>query len=74
MNDVDRETIEAGRPAEDTLVCINACLDALYADTRRDSRDRFAQDMTYEELLGALLLARDEIEESRAARAQEEAD
>jgi hypothetical protein len=74
MKDRNKRDIESGRPAKDALDCVNACLDALYSDRRKNSGDRFAQNMTYEELLGTLLLARDEIETSRAARAQEDDD
>jgi hypothetical protein len=71
MRDVDRNTIEAGRPARDVLACINACLEALDAEPHKSHLDKFASNMTYEELWGTLLLARDEIELARSRRDEE---
>jgi len=67
MKDVSIETIESGRPSVDTLEGIQFCLNALYADQQKRSCENVVNGMTYEELLGILLLARDEIQEFRDA-------
>jgi hypothetical protein len=74
MQDRDQDFIESGLPAKDALDCIKGCLDALYADQRKETSDRFASNMTYEELLTTLLLARNEIEEARAGTREDERD
>ncbi len=65
MKDFDAETLKSRRPPQDSLEAVKFCLDALFADGRRRVTDAVAENLTYEELLGALLLARDEIERFR---------
>jgi hypothetical protein len=62
MKDVSREYINRGRPDEDTLWLLDFCLDALYKDTKHKFNEDINKNLTYEELLGTLLKAKDEIQ------------
>ena len=59
MRSHSQETIESSRPKENVLTTIEHCLRRLYADTKTDLNQLVVQGLTYEELIGALLLARD---------------
>jgi hypothetical protein len=63
MEDISREALEASRPTIDPTATISFCLDQLYRSRERRLKDPVTPDMalTFEELIGALLLARDEI-------------
>ena len=63
MKDLSPTDLEEGRPQQSALVCINFCLDCLYADRVHTIADTLTERLTYEELIGALLLARDLAEE-----------
>ncbi len=62
MKDFSRETFESGRPSIDVLDGIDFCLERLYAGQQKCTSGEVAKYMSYEELLGVLLLARDEIQ------------
>lgn len=64
MKDVSRETIESGRPDSSPLVCINHCIEMLGRDKTRSITEDVVEWLTFEELLGALLHARDLAERS----------
>lgn len=64
MKDVSRQTIESGRPDQSPLTCINHCIDMLDRDQTKSVTDDVVQWLTFEELLGALLHARDLAERS----------
>lgn len=63
MKDASRETFESARPAFTASHAVEFCLEKLYADPHKRTMDEVAQSLTYEELIGALLLARDAIAE-----------
>lgn len=65
MKDYSKEVLEESRPKIDVLDGINFALDRLYSDKEKNITDCAARGMSYEELIGVLLLARDEIEEVR---------
>jgi hypothetical protein len=65
MKDITRKTLEAYRPSEDALRCLNFCLGQLFADRRKSRDDIVAGCCTYEELIGALLLARDRLKQDK---------
>lgn len=60
MKDVPIEIIESNRPAIPLLEAVNFCLERLYEDRGHGFTDSIAKDLTYEEVIGALLLARDD--------------
>lgn len=63
MKGISREVLEAYRPTG--IISIDAiefCLERLYADKAHAVTDEIARHLTYEEVIGALLLARDRIE------------
>ncbi|MBN1166296.1 MAG: hypothetical protein JXA44_04105 [Methanospirillaceae archaeon] len=62
MKDFSREELEEGRPEYGVLQCIEFCLDQLYADREHTINQAFANSrLTFEELIGTLLVARDTI-------------
>ena len=63
MKDFTQNELEKSRPSIDTLEAINFCLEKLYEDNTKNTSDYIVKNLTFEELLGALLLARDELKE-----------
>lgn len=61
MRDATQKEIEASRPDTRPLEAIQFCLDAFYADNEKSCTSEVCKNCTYEELLGALLIAKDEI-------------
>ncbi len=59
MKDISREVIESSRPSVDAYHAIDFCLEQLFGDKHRQMGDKVAGVCTYEELIGALLQARD---------------
>ena len=59
MKDCSKESLERDRPSLSALAAVNFCLDSLYNDKSKAIADEVADRCTYEELIGALLLARD---------------
>lgn len=51
--------LEADRPVIDCNQAVNFCLVQLYRDKEHVLSDEVCSNLTYEELIGALLLARD---------------
>lgn len=66
MKDCGRKSLEAGRPQVSALQAINHCLEALFLDKKRSIHEELVESLTYEELIGALLMARDLAEETDA--------
>ena len=62
MKDSTRKELEQGRPVINGLDCVNFVLGCLFDDTKHTLSDEIAESCTYEELIGALLLARDTFE------------
>lgn len=62
MKDFDKSELEAGRPSADLMEGIEYCLDALYKDSTKEISDFIVEGLTFEELIGVLLLAKDKID------------
>ncbi|MDM4014886.1 hypothetical protein [Roseiconus lacunae] len=62
MKDHTTASLESARPQIDTRQAVDFCLQQLYRCRRHKITDEAATRLTYEELLGALLLARDDAE------------
>jgi hypothetical protein len=62
MKDMTKEEINDGRPVDDALWLVNFCLDALYDDKVHNFTDAINSRLTFEELLGTLLKAKDSLE------------
>jgi len=60
MKDISAKSMEADRPLIDLLDGIEFCLNALYKDKDHKFMDEVCQNLKFEELIGVLLLARDE--------------
>ena len=62
MKDFTEEEWRASRPEnDDALDAIDFCLESLFMDKQRTSAQVVCKRLSYEELIGALLLAEDEI-------------
>ena len=61
MKDFTKEQLEESRPDRCAETCINFCLDMLYKDDHKRISDQVVYSLSYEELIGALLKAKDEI-------------
>lgn len=59
MKDASRTELERDRPKVEALAAISHCLDRLFMDRRHGLADEVVERLTFEELTGALLLARD---------------
>lgn len=72
MKGSSREELEKGRPQQvDALGAIQFCLNALYKDRTKEITELVVYECSYEELIGALLLARDSVEELLEVRDSE---
>jgi hypothetical protein len=58
MKDYSQDQIEAHRPRVDALGALDFCLRALYRDRQHVISDTIVKGLDYEQLLGALSLAR----------------
>jgi hypothetical protein len=63
MKDHSKTSLEDSRPTESALHCVKFCLECLYDDKKLVIEDKIGERLTIEELIGALLKARDTIEE-----------
>ena len=59
MKDCSQESLESGRPQAMPLETIRFCLNQLFADKSKSIYGNVCAGLTYEELIGALLQARD---------------
>jgi hypothetical protein len=62
MKNESKNTLESGRPMISAIEAVNFCLEQLYADKTKLITDECCNRLTYEEIIGALLLARDLLE------------
>lgn len=60
-----RESLESSRPKKDVDDCVDFCLNRLFDDNVHSAEDEVVKGLTFEELIGALLLAKDSLEEGR---------
>lgn len=63
MKDFTKEILESSLPDVSVETCIDHCLTSLYEDNTHYTNDSISPSLTYEELIGALLLARHTIAE-----------
>jgi len=63
MKMYSKEQLEAARPDSTDRECVEYCLSNLYESDKLSVDDQITPGFTYEELIGALLLARDAIDE-----------
>ena len=61
MKDATRHTLEASRPGLSALKTVKFCLERLYDDTHHSIIDEVVHNLTFEELIGTLLQAYDEV-------------
>lgn len=61
MKGGDREMLEKSRPQIDAVEAVQFCLDRLFASQSKGLTDNVCEQLTYEELIGALLLAMDRL-------------
>lgn len=61
MRDFSRKQLNAHVPAINPLKGIDFCLGQLYADTAHFTSDCVVRGLTFEELIGALISARNEL-------------
>jgi hypothetical protein len=66
MRTYSKKQLEATRPNSTERECVEYCLTNLYASDTLGVDDQITPGFTYEELIGALLLARDAIDERDA--------
>lgn len=59
MKDTTQEILKSSRPNESASHCINHALDCLYNDDTKSLDDEVVSNLTFEELIGTLLLAKD---------------
>ncbi len=59
MKNASQQYLESSRPDASTLDAIAFCLERLFADSHNNTTDIVCHNLTFEELIGALLLARD---------------
>jgi hypothetical protein len=67
MKDLRRKDLEESRPSGSAEDLLEFCLEALYRDKEHVVGDVVVYGLTYEELIGALLMVRDEIENLKVA-------
>ncbi len=61
MKDYDEISLRTCRPDKDPVECVEFCLKNLIQDKKHTMHEIVAGKCTYKELIGALLLAEDEI-------------
>jgi hypothetical protein len=59
MKDYTKKQYSESRPTLDAPDCINYCLHHLFADKKHVRGDEIVKNLTFEELIGALLSAKD---------------
>lgn len=63
MKDYTKEQLQEGRPDTTAVEGIDFCLERLYEDKKHIVLQEFVKGLCFEELIGALLLAKDRIYE-----------
>jgi hypothetical protein len=59
MKDTRKKILESSRPNHSASHCITHALNALFNDNTKSIKDEVVNGLTYEELIGTLLLAKD---------------
>ncbi len=68
MKDATQKNLETCRPNDPPLQGVEYCLGKLFADKQHRCLDEICTDLTYEEVIGALLQARDILTTGKVAR------
>ena len=63
MKNATRQELESGRPDISAAEAVGFCLQRLYQDRQHILTEEFVRGLSFEELIGALLLARDAIKD-----------
>jgi hypothetical protein len=63
MKDFDKEQLEQERPNGRGRNLLTYCLERLYEDETRTVEDMIVKGLNFEELIGAMLVALDELED-----------
>jgi len=71
MRNVTQHDLEETRPDSPLEETLAYCLKQLYADRQHDVTEEFIHGLTYEELIGTLLQARDMCEELKEGEEEE---
>ena len=66
MRDLPQRELEAWRPDLTARQAVDFALTRLYADRQHEVTEEVVSNLTFEEVIGALLLARDAIEQAEA--------
>ena len=61
MKDFTKEQLSDSRPGQPAQVTIGFCLERLFEDRKHRITDTVCRELTYEELIGALLQAQDAV-------------
>jgi hypothetical protein len=61
MKDYTEEQFRSSRPCDDALELVQFCLESLFMDKEHKLQDDITKRLTFEELIGALLKAEDEL-------------
>ena len=61
MKDYTQKELERSRPSVDTEDAIAYCLECLYRDTKHTLQQEVVDGLTFEELIGALILAKHDV-------------
>ena len=61
MKDYTKKQLQSSRPDKSSLECVEFCLKQLFKDKTKLLGDEIVDKLTYEELIGTLLLCQDEL-------------
>jgi len=61
VKDFEQDFLEESRPSQDTSDAVRFCLRQLFRDRKHRTFSMVTNSLSFEELIGALLLARDDI-------------
>ena len=63
MKDNSKQDFETTRPDKNTVSAIQGCLNKFYKNKKKSRFDKICKGVTYEDVIGALLLGRDAAKE-----------
>jgi len=69
MKDKSKQAFETTRPDWDSKAAIQYCLTKMYKNQKKKTGDKIVKGLTYEDIIGALLLGRDAVEELERLKA-----
>lgn len=74
MKDVAENELKGMRPELTAAFCVDVCLDRLFRDDKHFTKEEVVDRLTFEELIGSLLAAKDDLEELECRRMEEKDD